>query len=52
MKDKIFEIKEKLEKISVKEKKFEKIMTRKTWDHVIDPKKSFVPKKQKIFSLL
>ena len=32
-------------------KQSKKIMTRKIWDHVIDLKKQFVLKKEKIYSL-
>ena len=32
-------------------KESEKMLTRKTWDHAIDLKKGFVPKKRKIYLL-
>jgi len=32
-------------------KKLERIPTRKTWDHAIDLRKGFVPKKEKIYPL-
>jgi len=34
-----------------KKKKLEKMPTRKTWDHVIDLREGFVPKKKKIYPL-
>ena len=32
-------------------KESERILIRKTWDHVIDLRESFVPKKRKIYPL-
>jgi len=35
----------------LEKKKSERILTRKTWDYVIDLREGFVPKKRKIYPL-